>query len=72
MSRYKKHHFTTGWPVEDTKSESIMDTDGLIRRLNKYEELLVEADEYLSTNELTSIGSGSVLHQKFRSMTGKY
>lgn len=29
-------------------------------------ELLKEASDYLDTNNLTSIGSGSILHQRFK------
>jgi hypothetical protein len=70
--RYKKDHHIDGWPVLDSKRGGVLHTDDIIKRLNEYEALLVEADEYLSTNELTSIGSGSILHQKFIAITGKY
>jgi len=72
MSRYKKDHTIDGWPVADTKRGAVLHTDDLVKRLNEYENLLKEADEYLSINELTSIGSGSILHQKFISITGNY
>lgn len=72
MSRYKKYPNIDGWPVVDTERGEILHTDDIVKRLNDYEALLAEADEYLSTNKLTNIGSGSILHQKFIAATGKY
>jgi len=72
MNRYKKDHNINGWAVVDTERGGILHTDDIVKRLNDYESLLAEADEYLSTNKLTSIGSGSILHRKFIDITGKY
>ena len=72
INRYKKDHNIDGWPVVDTERGGILNADDIVERLNEYEALLAEADEYLSINELTSIGSGSILHQKFIAITGKY
>ena len=38
----------------------------LIARNAELEALIKEADEYLNTNSMTSIGSGSILHNKFK------
>jgi len=35
-------------------------------RVEYLENILKEADDYLSTNNLTSIGHGSILHKKFK------
>jgi len=72
INRYKKDHNIDGWHVVDTERGGILHADDIVKRLNEYEALLAEADEYLSINELTSIGSGSILHQKFIAITGKY
>jgi hypothetical protein len=70
--RYKSDHHIDGWPVVDSERGGILHTDDIVKRLNEYESLIAEADEYLSTNKLTNIGSGSILHEKFISITGKY
>lgn len=69
MPRYKKNYSLDGWPVEDSCHGAVLHTDDLVRRLNEYEGLLREADEYLETNNLTSIGHGSILHKKFKAQT---
>jgi hypothetical protein len=69
MPRYKKNYSIDGWPVEDISHGVVLHTDDLVRRLNEYEDLLREADEYLETNNLTNIGHGSILHKKFKAQT---
>ena len=39
-------------------------------KLEAAKAVIKEADEYLDTNDLTSIGHGSILHQKFKSILG--
>lgn len=41
-------------------------------RIKQLESLLNEAIVYLDTNELTSIGSGSILHNKFKDVRGSH
>jgi hypothetical protein len=72
MDRYKHDTRLNGFFIADTTRGGLLPTSEIVKRLNKYEKLLIEADEYLSTNKLTSIGSGSVLHQKFIDITGRY
>ena len=45
--------------------------DDLERQLAEARELVTEADEYLDTNELTTICHGSILHQKFKQLKEK-
>tara|TARA_R110000851_G_scaffold301434_1_gene457842 strand:+ start:156 stop:374 length:219 start_codon:yes stop_codon:yes gene_type:complete len=72
MNRYKRNISADCHPITDTKRWGLIDINDIISRLNEYEELLIEADEYLSVNKLTSIGSGSILHQKVIAITGKH
>jgi len=40
----------------------------LINEIDELKEVMLEASDYLDTNKHTSIGSGSILHSKFRQL----
>ena len=45
---------------------SVEDTITLVEGIRNIKSVLAEADQYLDTNHLTSIGHGSILHQRFK------
>ncbi len=49
----------SGWGDEANKQHA---------RAEKLRAVVIEADEYLETNELTSIGHGSILHKKLKAL----
>lgn len=65
MKRYKKSYKLDGWPILDESRDVVIEKDEIARLLNEYDALIKEAVDYLATNNLTSIGHGSILHQKF-------
>lgn len=56
------------WTGECSEFCSECKIDDLERQLAEARELVTEADEYLDTNELTTICHGSILHQKFKQL----
>tara|TARA_R110000851_G_scaffold79972_1_gene176232 strand:+ start:467 stop:652 length:186 start_codon:yes stop_codon:yes gene_type:complete len=51
----------------NTKNKKKLNLDNLLSdRVCYLESLILEADDYLSTNNLTQISSGSILHHKFK------
>ena len=64
-----------GWKVSDISAvtgmtsaiRSLMADNKLMQaRIAELEATIKEADDYLNTNSMTNIGSGSVLHTKFK------
>ena len=75
INRYEKVYDNGSEVVLDTERGgllAVLSADEITARLNEYEALLFEADEYLSINKLTNIGSGSILHKKFIEITGDH
>lgn len=61
--------FRTGHPPCPTCGGMVLVTKNeleLADQVDKLKELCKEADEYLNTNDMTSIGHGSILHRKFQ------
>lgn len=46
--------------------EAMQKIESLEQQVEKYKGLVKEASDYLDTNELTSIGSTSIMHRKFK------
>ena len=51
---------------DDAAVRAINSHDKLTARNAELEALIKEGDEYLNTNSMTNIGSGSILHTKFK------
>lgn len=52
--------------IKNNPAGTLLIIEGLKAVNEKMRSTLKEADEYLSSNRLNSIGSGSILHQKFK------
>lgn len=53
---------------KNTISTALLAKQPDMERLKRVEDVLQEIDEYLSSNELNSIGSGSILHKRIKNL----
>lgn len=61
----------SGMISDEKKDKYLRSNDDLVAYLNEYDKLINEIVNYLDTNELTSIGHKSILHEKCRFLTGE-
>lgn len=54
------------WTVSGLRERMRQDATASAEEVQRLRGLLKEASDYLDTNNLTSIGSGSILHQRFK------
>lgn len=52
--------------IEQATNDALLASKELVEQNKALKALLSEASEYLDTNSMTNIGSGSVLHTKFK------
>ena len=62
--KHRKNTESEGYEVRDLYPCNLHDT--LTAKVAELEALIGEASDYLTENRLSSIGSGSILHTKFR------
>ncbi len=70
-NRYFLSFSNEGRPMLDSQKAKHLSVEDLHSYLNEYDNLINEIVDYLDTNELTSIGHNSILHNKCRFLTGK-
>lgn len=57
---------TDNWDQTKAAIHAINQYDNLVEQVNSLKSVITEAKEYLDTNNLTNIASGSILHTKFK------
>ncbi len=58
--------FRTDRPYEWWMDDFTREAEKMQDRITELETLIKESDDYLNTNSMTSICSGSILHTKFK------